>query len=156
MGKGKTLLRKSVDMKPTLTPEQKAFLMLELMEWVTANTAIMGANSPREQTFKVLHAIQDDKSGPVVSSNGEIFIRELKENGILWAKILPFIKNAKAGCTSKVVEPEAYGTCHHSKDQHIDGKCIGVHRSYYVDGKHLNHPKETPCSCTKYKSTQTW
>lgn len=143
-------------MKPTLTLEQKAFLMLELMEWATANTAIMGANSPRARTFNVLHAIQEDKRNPVCSSNGEVFIRELKKNGILWAKILPFINNANAGCMSKVVERAAYGACQHSKDKHVDGKCVGVHTSYYEAGKYQNPPKETPCSCTKYKSTQTW
>lgn len=142
-------------MKPKLTREQKAFLILELMEWATDNKAVMAASSPQMQTFNVIRSIQRDDADPIHSSNGETFIKELKKNGLLWAKILPFLKNSNGGCTRKVVE--GYGVCHHGKEQHADGKCTGVHMTWYDEnGKYINPGRSTPCSCNSYKSTQTW
>lgn len=144
-------------MKPTLNSEQKAHLLLELLEWATSNKSIMYATSPQLQTFNVLHCIQDDKRTPVSASNNEVFIRELKKNGILWGKILPFLKNSKGGCKTKVSEAAAYGTCRHSGAEHIKGKCQGIH-TYYDDlGNYLGtQGRKVPCSCTTFKTTQTW
>lgn len=145
-------------MKPELNDEQKAFLILEVLTWATSNDEIMAASSPQALCFDVLHCIQDNERSPVRCSNNHVFVKELKENGILWAKLLPFLENEKSDCKTKVTEPEAYGHCGHGKHTHDEetGKCTGVHTSYYVNGQYTQNPRRVPCTCTGYKTNQKW
>jgi hypothetical protein len=143
--------------KPILNEDQKAHLLLEIMEWAAANEEVLCATSPQLQVFSVMRSIQKDDTGKIAANNNQVFVRELRKNGPLWAKVLPFLRNTKAFCRSKVVEPEAYyGTCCHTADQHVNGKCQGEHTSYYDGTNRLLTPRIVPCSCVHYKSNRTW
>jgi hypothetical protein len=136
-------------MKPVLTLEMKTILMQEFLEWVLSNTRIMCVDTPKLQALEVVRSICIDSSRPVSVNNSCILIRELKENGPLWHKILPFLYNTRSSCSARTDN----GRCNHKKELHDEtGKCTAM----LLYDRHWNKIDPQPCSCNHYKTNQDW
>lgn len=145
-------------MKPKLTPEQKMVLIQELLEWAFGNNDIMAADSPQLHVFKLIESIQIDKATKTRANNNHVIIKQLKQNGILWMKLVPFLENENADCKTKTgtKEESLYDTCHHGPDEHdADGKCTGSY-TIYDKQNHWKRTGEKKCPCQHYKTNQTW
>lgn len=140
-------------MKPVLTPEQKMVLTQEVVEWALSNNEIMAADSPQLHVFQLIGSIQKDSALPTRANNNHVLIKQLKQNGLLWQKMLPFLENENSRCLTKTGDA-LYKKCHHKPDEHdASGKCTGTYTLYDANWKQTG---KAPCPCMHYKTNQTW
>lgn len=134
----------------TLSHEEKAALVYDIMRFAVGRDIIWNADSPKIDAMWVIRSIVIDTQH--LTSNRGVFIRELKKSGDLWLRVQPFLLNNDHSCGTP--------KCQHYSQSHAEGigACCGQVSTYITTptpgNQWAGHYNHSTCKCTGFRPKQ--